>query len=66
MVRHRETWALDLFATGLSHSGYFRIYLFSGSQELRSTHDTIFHPPLQWTSFPPLVAAVLIEPKGVE
>jgi len=26
----------------------------------------VFPPPLEWTSFPPLVTAVLITPKGAE
>ena len=52
MLRHGGTWALDLSGAGLSQSGFFGLFNFF----LRG----------MWLSFPPLVAAVLITPKGAE
>ena len=61
MVRHGGTWALDLSGAGLSPSGYW-IFFSKGDVSLRTSPP----PPLEWISFPPLVAAVLIILKGAE
>jgi len=39
-----------------------RGFFFTGNVSLRTSP----HPPLEWFLFPPLVAAVLITPKGAE
>ena len=38
------------------------IFIFTGDVSLRTSPP----PPLEWLPFPPLVAAVLITPKGAE
>jgi len=38
------------------------IFIFAGDVSLRTSPP----PPLEWLPFPPLVAAVLITPKGAE
>ena len=40
----------------------FRVLFFTGDVSLRTNPP----PPLEWLPFPPLVAAVLITPKGAE
>jgi len=64
MVRHGGTWVLDLSGAGLSPSGFFwtSFLIFTGNASLR----TGFPPPVEWLSFPPVVAVVLITIKGVE
>jgi len=60
MVRHGGTWAPDPY--GFLLRGFSLDFLFNGNWSLRTDHP----PPLEWTSFPPLVTAVLITPKGAE
>ena len=52
---------LDLSGAGHSPSGFSDFFL-KGDVSLRTGPP----PPLEWLSFPPLVAAVLITPKGAE
>ena len=51
------TWDCD--PDGFLLRGFF---LFAGDVSLRTNPP----PPLEWLPFPPLVAAVLITPKGAE
>jgi len=55
-ARHGGTWDID--QDGL----LLRVFFFNGDWSLRTGPPL----PLEWTSFPPLVAAVLITPKGAE
>ena len=52
---------LDLSGAGQSPSGFLDVFL-KGNVSLWTCPP----PPLEWLSFPPLVAAVLITPKGAE
>jgi len=45
-----------------SPSGFFFGFLFLGIDLANRSHT----PPLEWTSFPSLITAVLITPKGAE
>ena len=49
------TWDLD-------PNGFLLRIFFTGDVSLRTDPP----PPLEWLSFPPLVAAMLITPKGAE
>ena len=54
------TWDLD--PDDLSFGFFSWIFFFNGDWSLRTGPP----PPLEWTSFPPLVTVVLITPKGAE
>jgi len=62
VVRHGVTWALDPddFLLWVFFLGFLFFILWDWS--LR----TGLHPLLEWTSFPSLITAVLITPKGAE
>jgi len=63
MVRHGGTCALDLSGAGLSPSIFLGLFFyFAGDVSLRTGPPT----PLEWLSFPPLIAAVLFIPKSAE
>jgi len=63
MVRHGGTWALDLSGASLCPSGFFWDFFFPMWDVSLRTGPP---PPLEWLSFPPLVAAVSITSKGAE
>jgi len=54
------TWDLD--SDGFLFRVFFLGFFLTGDVSLRTGTP----PPLEWLSFPPLVAAVLITPKGAE
>ena len=60
MVRHGGTWVNDLCVAGLSPSGFLDFIIF-----LRGMR-TGPPPHLEWLSFLPLAAVVLITPNGAE
>jgi len=55
------TWGLD--PDDFLLRVFFLDFIFNGDWSLRTGPPP---PPLEWTPFPPLVAAVLITPKGAE
>ena len=57
MTHHEKPWVLDLSGVGVSPLGVC-IFLKKGI----ATDNASSHPPLEWTSYPSLVAFGLIAP----
>ena len=57
-----ETWTVDPSVAGLSPSGFFGF--FSERELVLANVIPRGSPPLEWLSSPPLVAVVLLAPKG--
>ena len=55
-------WGLGTSTQTVLSFGFFRIFFSIGIGPC----GPVPHPPIEWTSFPPLVAAVLITPQGAE